>query len=131
MAASNSLRDASGLRVLYLSTVDTSLPNGPGVNEREFIAGLAALCGNELAVLVPRPQLPQPDLPGTRLILYRNAGRRRAIAYALQQVEQFFHAWRLTRSGSFDVVCARIGMLPIALYSLARLSRTPIAIKTL
>ena len=45
----------SNYKYLYISSVDVSIGNGPGVNEREFVVSLSKLLGKNIKFLIPRP----------------------------------------------------------------------------
>ena len=41
--------------ILYISSVDISQPNGPGVNEREFVVSLSEKLGKRVLFILPKP----------------------------------------------------------------------------
>ena len=49
--------------ILYISSVDVSIGNGPGVNEREFILALYRAIGDRAHFLIPRPADVVADMP--------------------------------------------------------------------
>jgi len=44
------------MNICYISNVDISLPNGPGVNEREFVVSLSESLANRFLFILPKPK---------------------------------------------------------------------------
>jgi len=116
------------LRILYFTSTDVSLPNGPGVNEREFIlAGLASQECTFFAV-VPRPER-NFDLPiSDRVTLIHPHQRRRLVPYMIHSVALFSTVRSLIRRFKVDLLVCRPGALPLADYWLSKVSPRPLAI---
>ena len=52
-------KDPSGGRFVYLTEVDISVDNGPGINEREFVSALLRRHRDEVVCVLPEPQRPE------------------------------------------------------------------------
>lgn len=120
-------------RILYMSSVDISRPNGPGVNEREFVLGLIQHLEDRVRILLPEPRFETPDLDTIRphAVLtppVPGKGLRRAWG---PQMEQYRQALCLHRETPFDLVVTRLGQYPLGLYRFLRATGLPLAIKTL
>jgi len=74
------------MNIYYISSIDISLPNGPGVNEREFVNTLQKECrrrGDHLCCLIPKPT-GSVDAPLTNALFYKDeTGGRRLTYYRL------------------------------------------------
>ncbi len=60
------------MNICYISSIDISLPNGPGVNEREFVNILhieSRRRGDRLCCLIPRPS-GNMDIPLDNVVMY-------------------------------------------------------------
>lgn len=117
-------------RILYVSGADVTQPNGPGVNEREFLLSLYERLGNRMHALIPAPCRPCDEIDRTRTTFYRNPRRWDLLGFLLQQCEVYWRVRRWACLGHFDLVVARLSVLPLAFYFLRRCS-FPYAIKTL
>ena len=116
-------------RILYISIVDVSQPDGPGVNEREFMVSLLHRFGRRVHVLIPRPREACSDVDTTRTTYYRNPGRWNPFGFLRQQWELKNKIWHLLAQQSFDLVVLRVGVLPLGFY-LTRKMPVPYAVKT-
>lgn len=120
-------------RILYMSAVDISRPNGPGVNEREFVLSLVKHLGDRARLVLPAPQEDTPDLEQIRPYAtfttpVPGKGLRKAW---WPQREQYQAALALHREQPFNLVVTRLGQYPLGLYWLLRDTGLPLAIKTL
>lgn len=116
-------------RILYVSMVDVSQPNGPGVNEREFMVSLLRKFGDRVHVLAPTPGTVCPDINVRQTTFYRNSSTRSPLGFLRRQFDVKNKLQRLLAEQSFDLVVARVGVLPLGFY-LARRMNVPYAVKT-
>ena len=117
-------------RVLYVSMVDVSVSNGPGVNEREFMASLFGKFGRRVHVLVPTPRTDCADIRRSQTTFYRNSPKWSPLGFLLQQLELKKKIQRLLAQQSFDLIATRLGVLPLG-FCLADKRNVPYAVKTL
>jgi glycosyltransferase involved in cell wall biosynthesis len=118
------------LRILYVSMADVSQPNGPGVNEREFLLSLYARLGTRMHALIPKPARPCTELDPSRTTFYRNPRRWDLVGFLLQQRELYRQIRYLSSASPFDLMVVRLSLLPLGCAWLGE--RTlPLAIKTL
>ncbi len=116
--------------ILYVSMVDVSVPNGPGVNEREFMASLFRKFGQRVHVLVPTPRNDCADIRPEQTTFYRNPFKWSPLGFLLQQLELKAKMQRLIAQRSFDLIAARVGVIPLGFW-LADKANVPYAVKTL
>ena len=121
-------------RILYVSMVDVSQPDGPGVNEREFMVSLLRKFGERVHVLAPTPWAACPDINVRQTTFYRNSSKRSPLKFLLRQLDLKSKVQRLVNvklpaEQSFDLVVVRVGVLPLGFY-LARRMHVPYAVKT-
>lgn len=116
-------RRAQGL--IYCTAHDLSRPNGPGVNECQFISSLYALLGDRALFVIPRPSLPLPASFPMRACHFVSPrlGRELGLFLALRR------AWR-ARPGSLLVLRAGNSPLPLAPALFYLLFRPRLVIKT-
>lgn len=115
-------------KIVYATQIDISLPNGPGVNEREFVSALSRMYGERARFVIAEPS-------------------DRSVLREITNVRTFasprFRAMHIFAELSFlrallaecnecrpDLVVARSGALPFALLALPRLTKVPLALKT-
>ncbi len=118
-------KDGRTQRLIYCTAHDISRPNGPGVNERQFITSLYALLGDRAVFVLPRPSLPLPaSFPG-RACHFFSPGLSRELGLFLA----LRRAWR-ARPGSLMVLRAGNSPLPLAPALFFLLFRPRLVIKT-
>lgn len=122
---------ALGGRILYIASQDVSVPNGPGVNEREFVRALGRSFGERVHFLLPYPRFSCSDIDRGRTTFYRGFKKMNPLAFFLYQFDQSRQAERLLRAGEFDLVVVRMVFLPFGIARSIRRSSTPLAIKTI
>lgn len=117
-------------RILYVSAVDISKGNGPGVNEREFVLALSKRLGDHAFCLIPRPALDLPELRSLNLVPIPGAVRG-AASFLKMQLGLVRAGTRLLAREKFDLIVFRLSAFPLGQYWLARHAGRPYAIKTL
>lgn len=118
-------------RILYISSVDISIGNGPGVNEREFVLGLHAALGGRAHFLVPRPEHTVSELPAEICTYSLPHRRHHPLLYPAHILSQVLAANRLLDGQRFDLIVFRLDLLPLAPFLITRGHRIPYALKTL
>jgi glycosyltransferase involved in cell wall biosynthesis len=119
-------------RILYVSSVDVSIGNGPGVNEREFILELSRLLGDRTHFLIPQPESEEvPDLPEGQVSFCRSHHRHNPRYFPGHVASQVRMAKRILAQQDFDLLIFRLDVLPLAPFVITRGSRIPFALKTL
>lgn len=117
-------------RILYISSTDVSIGNGPGVNEREFILALYEMIGERAHFLIPRPKEKIADLP-VDACTYCMPYKRHPLNYWGHTASQVRQANKLLSQQKFDLVVIRLTLFPISSLSITRRHHVPHAIKTL
>jgi len=117
--------------VLYISSVDISIGNGPGVNEREFTLGLYAAIKDRAHFLIPRPAMEVADLPESVCTYTFPHHGHKIWMTPFHMLSQIWHAQRLLARQPFDFIVFRLDILPIAPFVITRLHKVPYALKTL
>jgi len=97
--------------VLYISSVDISQPNGPGVNEREFVVFLSEKLGKRVSFILPKPEnifdwKPSKCFfyPVIRRGLFKNTISQ-IVSISFVQIIKYLKASRKTK---FDLVVFRL-----------------------
>jgi len=124
-----SLRESG--QILYVSYVDVSVGDGPGVNERQFILALHQAIGDRAHFLIPQPVDKVPDLPVgacTFSLPHRRYNPRFFPGYVVSQIRL---ADQLLSHREFDLIVTRLGVLPFAPFYITRKHQIPYAVKTL
>lgn len=115
--------------IVYLSSVDISLPNGPGVNEREFIVELQGQFDDRLHVIIPKPRHSVPEIEAVKVTFV--PPRRRGLMPLLACQASLYSAFRkFARAHSIDLLVLRLPFLPFAAYAISRRHEVPFVIKT-
>jgi glycosyltransferase involved in cell wall biosynthesis len=117
--------------VLYVSSVDVSVGNGPGVNEREFICALHAAIGPRAHFLIPKPEHDVPDLPLEACTFTRPHRRHHPLHFIAHAWSKVRRARELLARRHFDLMVFRLDVLPVAALLITRKCGTPYALKTL
>lgn len=117
-------------RILYISSTDVSIGNGPGVNEREFIVALYELIGDRAHFLIPRPAETVVELP-VNACTYTLPYKRNPINYWSHSVSMVRQANKLLSQRKFDLIVMRLTLFPVSSLGLTSFHRVPYAIKTL
>lgn len=118
-------------QILYVSSIDVSIGNGPGVNEREFILSLYEAIGDRAHFLIPRPMNEVSDLPDSVCTFsspHRGHSLRHFPGHVLSTMRL---ADQITSSRHFDLLVFRLDLLPFAPLYITRRHHIPYALKTL
>lgn len=118
-------------RLLYLSSVDPSLPKGPSVNEREFLLALESSTALDVRALFARPVdgLPQ-DLAGVHSVFLPSAPLRSPLRFAWHQAVMFMLAWRHIRKWQPDLLVIRPSVMPLAMVLVTLITSQRYVLKT-
>jgi glycosyltransferase involved in cell wall biosynthesis len=118
-------------RILYISSVDVSIGNGPGVNEREFILALYAAVGDRAHFIIPQPENEVSDLPLHACTFTVPHHRHHPVFYPVHILSQIRLARRLLSRNHFDLIVFRLDVLPFAPLFITKQRQTPYVLKTL
>ena len=124
------------MNICYISHVDISLPNGPGVNEREFLQTLkkeSSLRGYRASCIIPKPSLPlEISLPDAHFFEVSPPVTRFALLNRIfGNIKPAFLIIWLTLKNDFDLFILRLSRTGIFIPLLLLLLRRPYCIKTL
>ncbi|MEN8184782.1 MAG: glycosyltransferase family 4 protein, partial [Myxococcota bacterium] len=117
--------------ILYVSSVDVSVGNGPGVNEREFITALHSAMGSRAHFLIPKPAGLVPDLPESACTFTLPHRRHHPLHFLAHCFSKVKLARELVARRPFDLLVFRLDVLPLAILLITRSLETPYALKTL
>jgi glycosyltransferase involved in cell wall biosynthesis len=117
--------------ILYISSVDVSLGNGPGVSEREFITALYSAVGSRAHFLIPKPAGTVPDLPVSACTFTLPHRQHHPLHFAAHSFSKVRRARHLLAHRHFDLLVFRLDVLPVAALLITRGQQTPYALKTL
>ena len=118
-------------KILYISSIDISIGNGPGVNEREFIIALAKRLNRRAYFIIPQPSRNLPEIDSINYIPLKIKGVSRIYRYLNIQISQFISANKFLSNNNIDLIIFRLDFLPITQYIIARTFKKPFALKTL
>ncbi|MGE5251971.1 MAG: glycosyltransferase family 4 protein [Bacteroidota bacterium] len=118
-------------RILYISSVDVSIGNGPGVNELEFILGLSGALGDRAHFLIPRPEAEVPGLPAGACSFTAPHRRHHPWFFLRHVLSEVREAGRILSAQKFDLIVFRLDLLPIGPFLITRRHGVPYALKTL
>ena len=118
-------------RILYISSVDVSVGNGPGVNEREFILALYAAVGDRAHFLIPQPMAEITDLPSQVCTFSLPHWRHHPLYFPAHVVSVIRHADELLSRRKFDLLLFRFDVLPLAPLYITKRHPIPYVAKTL
>lgn len=118
-------------RILYISSVDVSIGNGPGVNEREFILGLYSAVKDRAHFLIPQPSENFSDLPPEVCTFSIPHHRHHPLRYPVHILSQARLADRILSERQFDLIVFRLDVLPLAPLYITRRHQVPYVLKTL
>ncbi len=76
------------IKIIYTSVIDISKPNGPGVNEREFINCLLKKFKEQCSIIIPQPKSEVEELKGCSFVSYYKAKKIHKILGRIS--EQYF-----------------------------------------
>lgn len=116
-------------KILYVTSYDVTVVNGPGVNEREFVGALHRRLGDRAHFVLPRPRNPEVEIPPATFT--RGFDTYSAGPYLLNEFSQMRVAGRLLATREYDLVVFRLGLLPLSATWLTTRYRVPYAVKTL
>lgn len=117
--------------ILYISSIDISIGNGPGVNEREFILALHKSIDNRAHFIIPRPDEEVPDLP-LNVCSFSSPHRQHAIKHFPSHVLSTMRlANQLILNHHFDLLVFRLDLMPFAPLYITNKYPVPFALKTL
>ena len=118
-------------QILYISSVDISVGNGPGVNEREFILAAYLAMGKRVHFLVPKPVNGDIDIPMDACTFTYPHLKHHLLHFPLHVISQIVLAHKLLSQEQFDLIVFRLDLLPFAPMIITRIHRVPYALKTL
>lgn len=119
-------------RILYASSVDVSIGNGPGVNEREFVEVLARQFGSRAEFVLPDPRSHMSFMDGLQVHLVPGHAEHSVWPYFKHTLSLASKLDELLASGRFDFAVFRVDVLPWAyVWAIRRNPRVPFAVKTL
>lgn len=124
-------RISAVMKVLYASSVDISVPNGPGVNEREFLAGVFRDPSIDCHAIIPFPERSiDSDIRTESLTFVRPHSNRKSMFWVLHQISLMREVHRRLHRENYDCCIVRVHPFSFGLWISLRLSNTPYAVKT-
>jgi len=122
-------------RILYFTTIDISVPNGPGVNEREFVLSLRQRYGRDFTAVLPYPEKPIAEASGENTHFFtgqkrtKHAWERRGpLSYVTTEWGSYRALKELCAKQSFDLIVVRLRVLPLGFLIFALTSKVPFAL---
>ena len=120
------------MKILYATSVDLSVPDGPGVNEREFLHALRQNCDVKVRAVLPQPVGPWPtELDGSPVAFTYRRDMRRPLHALRHQASQYLRLRDELRAESYDLVVYRPYPFPAAALAAILRSGVPYALKNI
>ncbi len=121
---------SSKVKFIYITEVDLSINNGPGINEREFINALRKNYESEVICIVPYPAHPEIhyDSGLEYVISHRHY---HPIFYWIHLLSTFYRVLRLHKQYHFSGLIFRLGEIPLVPLLLSHILKVPLILKTL
>ena len=117
--------------MLYFSSVDVSVPNGPGVNEVQFICAAAREYGLEAKFVIPVAAFPLPDnFPHEQTVFVRSLNRRSLTSWFKWMFSVGAAGHRLISECKPRYIVFRLTFLPLAEAWLAHKAKCAVFVKT-
>jgi len=114
---------------LYVSEIDLSIDNGPGINEREGVDALTKFGSNRVTCMVPYPKSPGNYLNPKVVYVYPHHSS--LIRYLVYLFASLIEIWKVNRKRPLDAVIFRLGMTPFVPWMVSLLIKKPMILKTL
>lgn len=121
---------SSANRYAYITAVDLSIDNGPGINEREFVKELIAYYGDRVVCFIPYPSKPDNYFDGN-IEYVINHRRHNLLYYIFYMISTIFKVIKVHRKTPFDALVFRLDILPIEPIILTKVLKIPFMLKTL
>lgn len=118
-------------KLLYIASVDITLPEGPSVNEREFAWALHKAFGDRVQMLLMKPAYRIDEISEYRAEFISRSTGTNPITLIAHQIDLYKKASKYVATGKYDLIVIRLGLLPFGLYCLMKTHKMPYAIKTL
>lgn len=115
-------------RFLYVTEVDLSVDNGPGINEREFVQALTEHWPDVVTCVAPSPS--HPGVYTNPEIHYVAGHGRRALGYPRFIVSARATIRRLCAQQDVDAIVFRFGVTPLIPYWVTKVGDVPVMLKT-
>jgi glycosyltransferase involved in cell wall biosynthesis len=120
---------SDNFQFIYVTEVDLSIDNGPGINEREIVKSLLNKFGAQIICVTPYPKHPNNYL--NPKIEYVFPHQSSPIRYTIFLIALLFRILKLNRVYKFKALVFRLGIFPIVPLFLSLLYRKPLVLKTL
>lgn len=122
-------------QILYISSVDLSVGNGPGVNEREFVLSLYKEIADRAHFLIPRPVSEVRDLPDSVCTFSSPHQGHSLRSFPGHVLSTGRLASQILHNRHFDLIVFRLDLLPAAplyiTHNITRRHHVPYVLKTL
>ncbi|MDX1412981.1 MAG: glycosyltransferase family 4 protein [Candidatus Promineifilaceae bacterium] len=117
--------------ILYVSSVDISIGNGPGVNEREFILALYREIKDRAHFLIPQPAHEIAELPDNVCTFSAGHQEHNPRYFPGHVLSTMRLADQILTSRHFDLLVFRLDLMPFAPLKIIKKHNIPFALKTL
>ena len=118
-------------KILYVSSIDVSIGNGPGVNEREFVEALHQALGPRAHFLIPKPEQDLASVRGDCFTFSKAHHQHHPLHFVNHVISQMRIIDQLISRFKPDLLIYRLDFLPLVQYYIALRHRIPYVIKAL
>ncbi len=114
----------------YITEVDISIDNGPGINERGFVNELLNSYDTDVLCVLPYPAFPEIYYD-ERIEYVFNHKKFNPFFYVIYNVVLFFKMAKLCKKNTFNAVIFRLGVIPFIPFLVHYFFKMPVMLKTL
>lgn len=114
----------------YITAVDISIDDGPGINEREFVKILLKDHSNSVVCILPKPLMPNVFFDQQIRYITNHRGHH-PFYFLLYCIDLIYKVVLLNRKLHFDAIILRVDIFPLAEIILSLFLKTKFLLKTL
>lgn len=120
------------MNILYISSFDISVGNGPGVNEREFITGLLKFDEHDCHFVIPKPKHAFPeDLPNDKFTFTEELNNKNPFSVYKHHRSVYEKVRVYIKRNEIDFIIIRAGIFSFSYNKIVKeFASIPFAMKT-
>ena len=115
--------------IVYITEIDISVDNGPGINEREFVRSVLCNCADEVVCICPEPEFPQNYRDERVRYVFNH--RKRVGRYGAHISSALRELRVVQKSYAPAAVICRLGLVPVLPWLIGTRLHVPLYVKTL
>ncbi|MBU0506328.1 glycosyltransferase, partial [bacterium] len=120
---------SKGHKFVYVTAVDISVNDGPGINEREFVKELLNNFDDSVTCVLQKPACPE-NFNDPRVEYVMSHRRHNPVFWLLYTLTTVWRVMKLNRKHCLDALVFRIDIVPLVEILLTYIIRKPVFLKT-